>query len=163
MIGEIVTDKNEKELNRKLTSSGIKNVSLKIYQSKDKTDEIAGKLSAEVKTGIIEEIYRKNEDLIKDKDQKIEFLENELLKYRKDTIPFTSIKNEIKIQYPQITKLSYGSTIRTDFKTKQDTLPVFYVTWGEKATNINTKEKTEALERWLRVRLNNEKVKVLRY
>ena len=163
MIGEIVTDKNEKELNRKLTSSGIKNVSLKIYRSKDKTDEIAGKLSAEVKTGIIEEIYRKNEDLIKDKDQKIEFLENELMKYRKDTIPFTSIKNEIKIQYPQIVKLSYGTTIRTDFKTKQDTLPVFYVTWGEKAADINTKEKTEALERWLRVRLGNQKVKVLRY
>lgn len=163
MIGEIVTDKNEKELNRKLASSGIKNVSLKIHQSKDQTDEIAGKLSAVVKTGIIEEIYRKNEDLIKNKDQRIEFLENELMKYRKDTIPFTSIKKEIKIQYPQITKLSYGNTIRTDFKSHQDTLPVFYITWGKNATEVNTKEKTVALQNWLRVRLDNQKVTVINY
>lgn len=163
LIGEIINSKSEKELNNKLESSGIKNVSLKIYQSKDKTDEIAGKLSAEVKTGIIEEIYRKNEDLIKDKDQKINFLETELMKYRKDTIPFTSIKKEIKIQYPQIEKLSYGSTIRTDFESHQDTLPVFYITWGENARNINTKEKITSLQSWLRVRLDNEKVTVISY
>ncbi len=163
MIGEIINAKSEKELNNKLESSGIKNVNLKIYQSKDKTDEIAGKLSAEVKTGIIEEIYRKNEDLIKNKDQKIEFLETELMKYRRDTIPFTSIKKEIKIQYPQITKLSYGITIRTDFESHQDTLPVFYITWGNNTLDINTKEKTNALEQWLRVRLDNEKVTVINY
>jgi uncharacterized hydrophobic protein (TIGR00271 family) len=163
MIGEIVTEKNEKELNRKLASSGMKNVSLKIYQSKDQTNEIAGKLSAEVKTGIIEEIYRKNEDLIKNKDEKIEFLENELMRYRKDTIPFTSIKKEIKIQYPQITKMSYGINIKTDFESHQDTLPVFYITWGKNTTDINTKDKTKALQDWLRVRLDNQKVTVINY
>lgn len=163
MIGEIITSKNEKELNKKLESSGIKNVTLKIYQSKDKTAEIAGKLSAEVKTGIIEEIYRKNEDLIKGKDEKIEFLETELMKYRKDTIPFSSIKNEIKVQYPQITKMSYGNNIRTDFESQQDTVPVFYITWGNNSQSINTKEKSNALEQWLRVRLDNEKVTVISY
>lgn len=161
MIGEIINSKTERELNNKLSSSGIENVTLKIYQSKDKTEEIAGKLSAEVKTGIIEEIYRKNEDIIKDKDQKIEFLENELLKYRKDSIPFSSIKKEIKVQYPSITHLSFGNIIRTDFDSEQDTLPVFYVTWTKGLPETDT--KTKAIENWLKVRLDNPKVEVIKY
>lgn len=163
MIGEPLNAKTERELNKKLPKYGLEGVALKIYQSKDQTDEIAGKLTAEVKSGIIEEIYKKNQDIIEDKDERISFLENELIRYRKDTIPFNSIKKEIKIQYEGVTSMIYGKTISTNFAEKQDTTPTFFVRWDEKLTPPERKTQKEALQKWLRVRIDNEKVKVLNY
>lgn len=160
MIGEIVSSKEERELNRKMKNYDLENTALKIYQSKDKTDEIAGKLTAEVKTGIVEEIYKKNQELLEDKDERIAFLEDELVKYKRDTIPFNSLKQELKIQHPEILTLSYGKTITTDFDSIQDTIPVFTLGWDESVKPSMIKEKSIVIEKWLRVRLDNEKIVV---
>ena len=55
------------ELKQELSES-IENCRLDIIQPKDKTDEIAGKLRSEVKAGILEEIYKKNEEQLKSKE-----------------------------------------------------------------------------------------------
>lgn len=163
MIGETLNGKTERELNKKLAKYGLDGVELKIYQSKDQTDEIAGKLTAEVKSGIIEEIYKKNEALIEDKDAKIALLEGELQRYQRDTIPFNSIKQEIKIQYQDVSSMTFGNVINTDFENTQDTMPVFFVKWKKETPKDLAIKNNEAMQKWLRVRLNNSKVKVIAY
>lgn len=163
LIGEILSSATEKKLSNRLEEFGLKKAELKVYQSKDKTDEIAGKLSAEVKSGILEEIYQKNEKLLNDKDAKIEFLEDELLKLRSDTIPFSAVKNEMKVQYPNVLYMAYGKTVTTNFKSKQDTTPTFFMQWKSKLTEEEITEEKQAVEKWLKVRLNNSKVKVISY
>ncbi|MCB0409665.1 MAG: DUF389 domain-containing protein [Flavobacteriales bacterium] len=163
MIGETLSNKTERELNKKLSKYSLEGVELKIYQSKDQTDEIAGKLTAEVKSGIIEEIYKKNQDLIEDKDERIRLLEEELSRYQQDSIPFNLVKQEIKIQYEQIAKMTYGKVITTDFAEKQDTLPAFFVRWKPEVPKEVGSKNNEAMQKWLRVRLNNDKVRVMNY
>lgn len=163
LIGEIISSEKEKKLSAKMAEFGIKNAELKIYQSKDKTDEIAGKLSAEVKSGILEEIYQKNERLLNDKDAKIEFLQDELLKYRSDTIPFSAVKNEMKVQYPNVQYMAYGKTVTTNFKNKQDTTPTFFVKWNNTLTDDEIAVEKQAMEKWLKVRLSSQQVRVIKY
>ena len=163
LIGEIISNDAEKKLQQKLPEFGLDNTRLKVYQSKDKSDEIAGKLSAEVKSGILEDIYEKNEKLLNDKDAKIEFLEDELLKLRSDTIPFSAIKREMNVQYPNIAFMSFGKTISTNFKSKQDTIPTFFIQWKTNLTEEEISKEKIAVEKWLKVRLNNDRVSVINY
>ena len=163
LIGDIISNQTEEKIRKKMPEYDLEKVKLKVYQSKDKTDEIAGKLSAEVKTGILEEIYKKNEELLNNKDETIKFLENELIKYRSDTIPFRAIKNEMAVQYKNVVSMAYGKTITTDFKARQDTVPTFFVRWDSKLTPEEITEKKTAMQEWLRVRLDNKKVRVINY
>ncbi|MCO6499481.1 MAG: DUF389 domain-containing protein [Vicingus serpentipes] len=162
LIGEIITAKTENELRKKMVNYELDKAKLKIYQSKDNSNEIAGKLSAEVKSGILEEIYKKNEAIMNDKEARIQFLEEELIRYQSDTIPFNAIKNEVLVQYKNVTGMAYGKTISTNFKI-QDTIPSFFIRWDSKLTPEEIKEKKLSMQEWLRVRLNNPKVRVVNY
>lgn len=163
LIGEIISAKIEDEIKKKLPDYGLEKANLKIYQSKDKSDEIVSKLSANVKSGILEEIYKKNEDLINNKEETIKFLEDELIKYKIDTIPFSSIKNEMKIQYKNVVTMAYAKTITTDFKSKQDTTPTFFIKWNKKLTPKEISKEKSSIQEWLRVRLQNKNIRVLNY
>lgn len=163
LIGEIIPVSTEKKLQKKLVEYDLDKTKLKIYQSKDKSDEIAGKLSADVKSGILEEIYKKNEDLLNDKDAKISFLEDELLKFRSDTIPFMAIKNEMIVQYPNVSSMAFGKTISTNFKQKQDTIPTFYIHWKNEMEQEDIDKEKLAIQKWLKVRLGDKNVRVVNY
>jgi uncharacterized hydrophobic protein (TIGR00271 family) len=126
-------------------------VKLTIFQGVDQSDEFAKKLSKEVKAGILEELYVKNEQLLKTKEQQINFLENELVKLKIHEIDFKELSQEVKILFPEITSLSYSKKIVTDFK-KTDTLTVFSVKWEPKIpSEIKRKQKLQ-LDNWLKVK-----------
>src|SRR5690554_6624790 len=56
----------------------LEDVKLRIYQGADQSGEMAARLSGEVKAGILEDLYVRNEKLIQDKDERIRFLEDEI-------------------------------------------------------------------------------------
>ncbi len=111
----------------------------------------------------MEEIYKKNEEILHNKDAKIEFLEDELIKYQSDTIPFNSIKEELKVQYKSVDAMTYGKTISTNFKTKQDTISTFFIKWNIQLEEEEVLTQKRAMQNWLRVRLHDEKVRVISY
>lgn len=163
LIGEIIPLTTENRLKSKLKEYDLEFTNLKIYQSKDKSEEIAGKLSAEVKSGILEEIYQKNEKLLGDKDAKILLLENQVLKFTSDSIPFSAVANEMIVQYPNLVKMSYATAISTDFKGKKDTIPTFYLHWNNEMIKEEIDKEKESIKKWLKVRLNKENIKVVSY
>lgn len=163
LIGEIISERSERELAKKMEHYNLDGVVLKIHQSNDNSDAIAGKIGDRVKSGILEEIYKKNEMLLSDKNAKISFLEDELLRYKGDTIPFTSLKNEIKVQYPSAISMTYGKTVSTNFKTKQDTFPTFFIQWASNLSEEQQLINKKNAENWLKVRLNDKKVRVISY
>jgi len=163
LIGGILSDKTERELASKMKNYGLDHVRLKIHQSNDNSDAIAGKIGDQVKSGILEEIYKKNEVLLKDKDAKISFLEDEVIRYKGDTIPFTALKKEIKVQYPDALGMTYGKTVSTNFKNKQDTIPTFFLKWNSQLEEGVLLSNRKNIEKWLRVRLNDKKVRVINY
>lgn len=163
LMGDIIPKTQEEKITEKLASYDLEKVTLKIHQFRDKSDEIAGKLTAEVKSGILEDLYEKKEQLLNDKDATIEFLENELLKFKSDTIPFTAVKREMSVQYPNIAYMSFGKTISTNFKSKQDTTPTFFLRWKADLAEEEIAAEKIAIEKWLKVRLSDEKVSVIKY
>jgi len=163
LIGEIIPTSTEQRIQTKLREYDLTTTKLKIHQSKDKTEEIAGQLSAKIKSGILEDIYEKNESILNSKEAKIDFLQDELLKYKGDTIPFAAIKNEMAVQYPDVINMSYAKAISTNFNDKQDTIKTFFMTWKPSLNDKEIVKQKNAMENWLRVRLNDSKVRVFNY
>ncbi|HRP61475.1 MAG TPA: DUF389 domain-containing protein, partial [Vicingus sp.] len=129
LIGDILTPEKELEIKSKLPKYDLKDTELLILQSNGHSTEITNKLSMEVKSGIIEDLYRKNEELIQDKDEKIRLLEEQLNLSGAGSFPFNSIKQEIKLQYSNVDHMSFGKNITTDFNNIQDTIPTFLIRW----------------------------------
>jgi len=185
LIGDELSYYQIDDLNRKLNDYGLNakgnylkrnffsitdSTVLRVHQYTDDTDTIfsqldylSNNLSKDIKTGILEDIYKKNEEMIQFKDQKIDFLENQLVNIKKDTIPIKLLSKEIKIHFPKITKFGYGKTIETTLDGNIDTLPTFFVKWNGYAWKAQRKEQKGIIEKWLRVRLEFDTLRVIEY
>ena len=162
VMGNMVPVEVEKNLNVRLKSYGLENTMVKIFQAKDNTSEIASKLSQQVKSGILEDIYKKNSEIIEEKNQYIIELENKLFKYEKDTIPFKTLRKEVEIQYSEIEKFGFGFSyeVKKDFN-QVDTIPTFLATWQEGYDEDERLKQQKRLSRWLETRLKLDTVRVI--
>lgn len=143
---------------------------LRVHQSTNATDTIFSKLdylsnnlSKDIKTGILEDIYKKNEETIRFKDEQIAFLENQLVILKKDTIPLQRLSKEIKIHFPKITKFAYGKTIETSLDGNIDTLATFMVQWNGYAWKSQRKKQKQIIGEWLKVRLDLDTLRIIEY
>lgn len=106
-------------------------------------------------------IVQKQNEIITGKRTKIEILESELEAIRKDTLPLSNLKNEILVQYPKIVKCAYASAVEMNAE-QFDTIPTFLVEWERHGiSRYQKKKERETLEKWLKVRLNLDTVRVV--
>ncbi|HKL34904.1 MAG TPA: DUF389 domain-containing protein [Salegentibacter sp.] len=136
----------------------LKESELIIHQGEDPTGAI-DELSMQVRSGILEDLYMKNQELIENKDEKIALLENEISKYRGSSFSFSDLSQEAKINYDGIDELGYSNLITTNFS-KTDTIPTFTVGWKENLKTNEISEQKQRFERWLRVRLKLDTLQV---
>ncbi|MDF1546482.1 MAG: DUF389 domain-containing protein [Bacteroidales bacterium] len=143
---------------------------LRVHQGNDDSDTLFSQmnylennLSKEIRIGIIEDIYRKNEEIIYSKDQQIKFLEDQIVALKKDTIPIQNISKEVMIQFPKIIKFGYGKTIESNSDNETDTLISFMIMWNGYSWRKERQEQKEILEKWLKVRLNLDTLRVMEY
>ena len=140
----------------------LQDAQLRIYQGTDQSGDFAKKLSGEVRAGILEDLYVKNEEAIRNKDEKINFLENEIANLRIKNVPFKDLSEEVRINYSDIETFSYSNKITTDF-TKTDTLPVINVRWKKEISNEERKEQMTRLATWLKFKMKLDTISVLEY
>lgn len=127
-------------------------VKLRIYQGADQSGELAERLSGEVRAGILEDLYVKNERTIQDKDEKIRFLEDQLALIKVKTIPFEQLSKEIRINYDGLETFGFSNKITTNFE-KTDTLPVVSLSWKKSVPKRQRKNEAEKIEKWLRLKM----------
>jgi len=184
LIGEPLEPNKIEFLNEKLKDYGLTNnggsfsklfsvtdkTVLRVHQGSDDSDTIFSQLSyleknlsQEVRVGIIEDIYKKNEEIIYSKDQQIKFLEDQIIEFKKDTIPLQNITKEVMINFPKITKFGYGKTIEADANNELDTIFSFLVKWNGYSWRAERNQQKETLQKWLKVRLNLDTLRVLEY
>jgi len=137
----------------------LEDCKLRIYQGTDQSGELAERLSSEVKAGILEDLYVKNEQLIQDKNARIEFLENEIANIRIKDFPFKELSEEVKINYQDIETFSYSSRITTNYE-KTDTIPVFNIKWNPKISTRAKKEQMARLESWLLYKMKLDTLRI---
>ena len=129
----------------------LNEVSLQVFQGADQSGELAEKLSSEVKAGILEDLYVKNEQLLSNKDERIKFLENEVAKLKVKDLPFSELSQEVKTLFNDIEKFGYSKQVITDFN-KIDTIPVFKVKWGKDLKEEVRLSEKEKLKNWLKTK-----------
>ena len=178
-IGEPVPEETQKQLNELLKHYGLasesrfaptKKTVLRIHQESDEGFDIEKRMSDysnEMTIGILEELYSKNEEVIKDRDKKIQLLENQLLSYkRKDTLQYEQLYKEIKFHFKEVERFSYAGSIEVSSANDSivyDTVPMFLINFDDKYSQWQRKRLQPEIEQWLRVRLNNEKIKTVDY
>lgn len=150
--------------NKKLDNYKLENTILHVFQDSDiSSGDLSGDLEHIVRAGIVEDLYRKNQEELETKDQQIRFLERTIAGFRSQALPIVDIGPEAKSIVPLIDKIALGESYTVNNTGKVDTLYSIMVTWKDEK-KIRKKEKAEAKEklgRWISVRLKKDTVLVL--
>lgn len=162
IMGEPIAEQTQKQLEKIMLEKGIENTILKIHQPKDVSSDLAGKLSKEVRVGILEDLYKRNEDLIAEKDKKISELQNQVFAYERSSIPFEGLTKEIYIQYPNINRLAYAVSIEMN-GTKVDTIPTFLLRWKAGQEPEQKSSEKRVMKAWLKQRLELDTLRLVEY
>lgn len=147
-----------------------KRTEIQIHQEAGSNINIEEKLSEmnnNLRIKILEDIYNKNEEKIRDKDEKIKLLEEQVMKLSaRDTIDYTQISKEMMYHFPIIEKYSYGQAVEasgTPDSMAYDTIPVFLIKMNARYRASHRKKQLKEAEEWLRVRLNRDNIRTIEY
>lgn len=162
LAGEYIDENEITELQNRLDNYTTKRTKLIVKQGIEEAKEID---INQIKSGIIEEIYYKNELAIKDKDKKIKLLEDEIFEMKNAIIPQDEIGDEIFALNPKITKFSafksviheIDEDITDSIIPQKDTAIIVYLS----VTRKLTKTEKNTLTDWLKERLDYENVKII--
>jgi len=162
LFGEPIDSVVIDELTKKLETYDLKKTELIIRQGYQKEEGIdlatIEQMNLKLKTGIIEELYRKNEVTLKSKNARIKFLEDKIVQFRSKEMPIMDLAQEIKAINSNISELSVASTIVSNLDSlTYDTLVLAYVQFK---TKPKKKENTQ-VEDWLKARLKVETIKLV--
>lgn len=165
MIGEVIPNYVIDGWNNQLVDYRLKKTTLRVFQDKDIEQQIIAMddLENNVKTGIIEELYQKNQQALYSKDLQIELLEGELAKYKSNGIPLLKIDDEIKSLEPYINKIAMGENYYRNDSNRVDTVYTMLISYDKKIKN-NKRKKAEIgkkLGNWLKIRLNKDTILVV--
>jgi len=157
-IEQVVIDNalNKKE-QYKLSKTDIK-----VFQGydQDKSLDVATveRMNLNLRTGIIEDLYRRNEAMLANKDEQIQLLEGEIMRIKQAQVPLDEIGEELIALHPNVRKFTIQPGILKDFQSNQmDTTYIAYVDFSQRP---NTQERNR-MENWLRARLKTEKLKLI--
>ena len=154
LIGKRVPEKEIQEWVNELSETpDLRNAVLRVHQGTDQNPEYAAQLTSEVKAGILEDLYVRNQQVVEDRDARIRLLEEELTKYRGAGIPFERLSREARINYKGLEELSYANSITTNFE-KIDTLTTFSAKWNKSLSASSQEAERKKLYEWLQVRLS---------
>jgi uncharacterized hydrophobic protein (TIGR00271 family) len=161
LIGRLVPQGTIDVWKDELTSSDdLSEINLHVFQAADQSGNLAQELSGKLKFDILDDLYEKNEKLLKDKDAKIKFLENELTNMKMKELRFDEISKEVKMNYEEIEGISYYNRITTNFKTT-DTIPVIAINWKKNYPKKEKKKDKIKLDKWLRYKLKLDTIQII--
>lgn len=129
----------------------LKESKLIVHQSAEDGGNL-DELSTQVRSGILEDLYLKNREVIEDKDSRIKLLEDRINSYRTSLFDFNGLSKEAQANYEEIENLGYSNQIITDFKST-DTIPTFSITWKNNLSSREKEANRQKFEKWLKVRL----------
>ncbi len=152
LFGTRLSEKDVDDLERQMADHGLQNVKLVLRQTSAAGLPV-GDITREVRTGIVEDLFQRNEERLREKDDRIRELEKQI-----DRVPMNSLVAELKALYPNISRISYANAVEWNGE-RLDTIPVVHVAWDAKARARNTPDP-RTIEPWLQQRLGKKDLKV---
>lgn len=161
VVGTSISQKDIQEFQSEMETFGYKDVNFKVLQD-------AGNLETMSKITEIENSFLSNQQLLVKKDQllleqekEIFNLKNQLHQKGESLFPFSQIAEEIKALHTDVEKVAFSKTISTNF-TKIDTIPTFEIVWKNSVPSKTKSSENKKLENWLRKKLKDESVVVIK-
>ena len=151
LAGETLTPEARERLYKNAESFGIKRSQIVFHE--DATSMREELSEAE----IIKGIYEHTDQQIKQLNDSINKLESMIADYKSKEIPVQAISKELFAQYPEITNLSLSRGSTVGIQGVEEEQIVAFIT---SKTPIDT-ELQDRIERWLKVRLDNQNVMVI--
>ncbi len=161
VFGRDYSARDEERWREQLDDMGLASTKLILLQSQDNS-------------GIREDIDRIKElyinshkmlstkdETIAEKDMRIDELEKDLRRYYSNDIRFDRILGEIRINYEDLSSISFAREYRSNFE-KLDTLNIISVQWKDKVRKKSRDEQEERLKKWLEQRLQIDSIEVRR-
>lgn len=178
-LGNDVSDERKMHLQDMLMNYGLvgtsrfpitKKTLVRVHQETDMSADFEKRMmdfNNDLRLNILEDLYTKNEQSIRDKDLKIKLLEDEVLRLNyRDTIPYKQVNKEIKYHFTEVEKYSFAKATQVyniDNVVRMDTIPLFAVSFNK---NVKTGEKEKLKTRiseWLQIRLDTRDIMVIEY
>ncbi|MCC5944089.1 MAG: hypothetical protein JJT94_04090, partial [Bernardetiaceae bacterium] len=166
------TDKIKSNFNF-IAFSGYDSCKIELIQSQDPPD-LEDKLRAEIERKVLRSVnekirqelgtYGEYEDKLSTKERKIMALEYEILQLSGDTIPFATIRQEVKSIYPEIDEFGIAKMRQTDFE--RDTAEyVAAIQWNYNVRKNKAKQDDyeRRLEAFLRTKLNVRRIRIVNF
>lgn len=117
-------------------------------------------MNQNLKTGIIEDLYKRNEEVLQSKDEHITLLEDELYKIRSRELPIADISKELKAQHELVEEFSLTvNPIVSMDSLRMDTVTFAYVSFKKRPTRSELKR----LESWLQARTQADSLKLVTF
>ena len=161
VFGRDYSARDEERWREQLDDMGLASTKLVLLQSQD---------NAGIREDIdqIKELYINShkmlstkDETIAEKDMRIDELEKDLRRYYASDIRFDRILGEIRINYEDLSSISFAREFRSNFE-KLDTLNIITVQWKDKVRKKSQEEQEERLKKWLEQRLQIENIEVRR-
>ena len=155
LLGEVISNEVITKAKNKLKNYGLANLQLSIKQG------VGGNSTSDLATlrsSVVEDLYRKNEEIIKNKDKKIALLEDQLSLLKAESFPVEDISTEIRALNKNLSAFSINKNIYKDFKSeKTDTLAIAYAQFSKRPSASELK----SLKEWLTARIKNKNLRLI--
>ena len=156
LYGETVEKNIIDNAREKLKNYKLSDAELVVFQGYEETSNAVSIES--LRTGIIEDLYKKNSEIIKSKDDQLKVLEQRLVKLEQTSQISPRISMELKALYPTLTEFSLSNTLVIGVDSmKVDTMFVAVSKFSRKPSRTDMQKLSE----WLKARLNSQKVEMI--
>jgi hypothetical protein len=153
IVGERIEDEELSRLQNKLKAFNLNKTYIKVKQSGDGTPDLNM-----LRSDVLKDLYERNELLIQNKDQKISFLENELLQYSESSKQVMDLAREAKINHSSLQSFSLNRAIIADvLENKQDTILMAYAKFRQRPSV----QEMKRFEDWLKIRSKADTVSLI--
>ncbi len=158
-IGQTLDSSQIRKISKQLPKYGLGNTELIVRQNYNEVNShMLDEFNTNLRTGILEDLYKKNEELVQNKDARIDMLEKEIARYRTINTQSGDIGQEIKVQYPNINEFSLTMSPIFNLKTsKADTAYLAYAKFSRRPSLRETKR----MEDWLKVRVKSKDLRLV--
>jgi uncharacterized membrane protein len=157
LFGDPVPEEMIENARAHLPNYRLNEVELVVYQGYDEQMSQAS-IASSLRSGIIEELYKQNEQSLRSKDERIKLLEMELTRMKRLSSAPGELYPELKALFPSITDFSINNNLLVHQDgNKADSVYLAYVKFSRKPV----KSDLQKLESWLKARFKSDKVKLV--
>lgn len=159
LIGDPLSDEEIEHLRSKLPDYGLAGAQLTVRQSGQ--DNIRREEIGQLRSVLLEDLYRRSEDEIRSKDEQIALLEREVVRLKREDIPVLDIAREAKALFPGIRQFTAYRALMPelagDSLGRVDTVTVAFASLSSR---LSANDRTRLIE-WLKARTGSERLQLV--